>query len=155
MRGIMTNQERTEAAEREFSLALAALKAEDTLTALSLMERALKLDDRAGWYSYLGYCIARERGQQRKGLEFCLKSLEAEPGNPEHYLNMGRVHLLVGDRVEALRLLREGITRGDSPGIKQLLESLGSRRPPVVPTLSRNHPLNKYLGIILGRFGLR
>ena len=151
----MTDKERTEAAEKEFSLALTALKAEDALSALSLLERALKLEDRACWYSYLGYCIAKERGQQRKGLEFCHKSLEAEPGNPEHYLNLGRVHLLAGDRVEALRLLREGMTWGDHPGIRQLLESLGSRKPPVLPALSRNHPLNKYLGIILGRLGLR
>ena len=142
-------------AERDFNQALAALGAEDTLTALSHLERALKLEDRAGWYSYLGYCIARERGQQRKGLEFCLSSLAAEPDNPEHFLNLGRVHLLAGDRVEALRLLREGINKGDSPGIVQLLESLGRRRQPVLPALSRTNPVNKYLGIILGRFGLR
>lgn len=142
-------------AEREFNQALAALAAEDTLTALSHLERALKLEDRAGWYSYLGYCIARERGQQRRGLEFCLNSLAAEPDNPEHFLNLGRVHLLAGDRVEALRLLREGINKGDSPGIVQLLESLGRRRQPVLPALSRTNPVNKYLGIILGRFGLR
>jgi tetratricopeptide (TPR) repeat protein len=142
-------------AEREFALAQAALAAEDTLTALSHLERALKLEDRAGWYSYLGYCIARERGQQRKGLEYCLHSLAAEPDLPEHYLNLGQVHLLAGDRVEALRLLREGMTKGESPGIASLLASLGSRRPPIFPSLARTNPLNKYLGMLLSRLGLR
>jgi tetratricopeptide (TPR) repeat protein len=151
----MIDTEMREEAERAFSQALTALGTEDTLTALCHLERALKLEDRAGWYSYLGYCIARERGQQRKGLELCLNSLVAEPDNPEHYFNLGRVHLLAGDRVEALRILREGIHRGDCPGILKLLESLGNRRPPVVPALSRDNPVNKYLGIILGRLGLR
>jgi tetratricopeptide (TPR) repeat protein len=151
----MTDTEMREEAERAFSQALAALGGEDTLTALSHLERALKLENRAGWYSYLGYCIAKERGQQRKGLELCLNSQAEEPDNPEHYLNLGRVHLLAGDRVEALRLLREGIHKGDCPAILQLLESLGNRRPPVLPMLSRDNPVNKYLGIIFGRLGLR
>jgi Flp pilus assembly protein TadD len=151
----MTTEVSLMEAELEFSRAEAALAADDTLSALPHLERALKLADRPGWYSSLGYCIARERGQHRRGMELCRQSLQAEPDNPDHFLNLGRVHLLAGDRVEALRLLREGMTKGECPGIVQLLVRLGNRKPPVFPALSRSNSLNRYLGLILARLGLR
>jgi tetratricopeptide (TPR) repeat protein len=151
----MTQTDNTEVAEKAFAQALAALATDDTLTALPHLERALKHGDRAGWHSYLGYCIARERGQQRKGLEYCLHSLAAEPDNPDHFLNLGRVYLLGGEKDEALRVTREGMAKGGSPQLAELLERLGSRRPPLFPSLSRSNPINKYLGMLLGRLGLR
>lgn len=144
-----------EGAEKEFMRALAALAARDTLTALPHIEGALRLRDNVGWYSYLGFCIARERGQQQKGLELCQASLAAEPDNPAHFLNLGRVLLLGRDKQAALRALREGMAKGGSPELMQLLEQLGTRKPPPIPMLSRDNPLNKYLGILLGRLGLR
>ena len=151
----MTDQETRAGAEKEFALGIAALVIEDTLTALIHLERALKLDDHPGWYSCLGYCIARERGQNRKGLEFCLRSLAAEPDHPAHYYYLGRVHLLSGDKMEALRVLREGMANGGSPEIVRLLDTLGSRSPLAFPSLSRTNPLNRYLGLLLKRLGLR
>ena len=145
----------TGGAEKEFAQAQAALAAEDTLTALSHLEKALKLRDHPGWYSYLGYCIARERGQHRKGVDLCRESLKAEPDQPAHFFNLGRVHLASGDKQEALRVLREGMARGESPELARLLERLGTRRPPVIPALSRSHLLNRCLGLILSRLGLR
>lgn len=151
----MALPEATEGAEKEFAQALAALAAEDTLMALSHLEKALKLWDHPGWYSYLGYCIARERGQHRKGVELCQESLRIEPDQPAHFLNLGRVHLVSGDKQEALRVLREGMAKGGSPELARLLDRLGTRRPPVIAALSRNHPINRYLGLILSRLGLR
>jgi tetratricopeptide (TPR) repeat protein len=147
--------ENQETAEKEFSLGVSALAVEDTLTALACLERAIRLRDHPGWHSYLGYCVAKERGQFRKGLELCLSSLEAEPDHPGHFLNLGRVHLLSGDKVEAMRVLREGMTRGRSPELVQLLDSLGTRNSPLIPMLSRKNPLNRYLGMLLSRLGLR
>lgn len=151
----MTQPDMTEAAENEFAQARAALAEDDTLTALANLERAIKLEDRAGWYSWLGYCIAKERGQQRKGLEFCLHSLAAEPDLPDHYLNLGRVHLLGGDKAEALKVLREGMAKGGNTEIVELLERLGSRKQPLFPSLARTNPLNRYAGLLLSRLGLR
>lgn len=142
-------------AEKEFSQALTALAAEDTLAALSHFERAVKLRDFPGWYSYLGFCIAKERGQHRKGLELCRESLAAEPDNPDHFLNLGRVQLIMGNREEALRTLREGMHKGSTPELVRQLDSLGTRRAPVFASLSRTNPINKYLGILLSRLGLR
>src|SRR5512138_2089079 len=109
------------AAEKEFALGVAAIAADDTLTALAHLERAVRLLDHPAWHSYLGYCIAKERGQYRKGLDLCLSSLASEPDHPAHLLNLGRVHLISGDKVEAIRVLREGMAKGGGPEIVQLL----------------------------------
>jgi len=151
----MEHQETTENAAKEFALGVAALDADDTLMALAHLERALKLHDHPGWYSYLGYCIARERGQHRQGRELCLGSLAVEPDCPAHYCNLGRVQLLSGDKEDALRVLREGMAKGGSPEIIRLLDSLGSRSSLLFPALSRTNPLNRYLGLLLKRLGLR
>lgn len=151
----MGQQETTAGAEKEFALGFAALEVEDTLTALTHLERALKLHDHPGWYSYLGYCIARERGQHRKGRELCLHSLAAEPDSPAHYCNLGRVQILSGDKEDALRVLREGMAKGGSPEIIRLLDTLGRRTPLLFPSLSRGNPFNRYPGLLLKRLGLR
>ena len=142
-------------AESEFARAQAALAAEDTQAALALIEKALRLQDTPEWYSYLGYCVARQRGQHRKGLELCQASLALEPDNPMHFLNLGRVHLIKGDKSEALRIWREGMAKGGCPELLQQLERLGMRNRSVIPALHRNNPLNRYLGILLRRLGLR
>jgi Flp pilus assembly protein TadD len=151
----MGQQEPKAEAAKEFALSVAALAADDTLTALAHLERALKLHDHPGWYSFLGYCIARERGQHRKGRELCLGSLAVEPDRPVHYCNLGRVQMLSGDKEDALRVLREGMAKGGSPENVRLLEALGRRNPPVFPSLARTNPLNRYLGLLLRRLGLR
>jgi len=142
-------------AESEFARAQVALAAEDTQAALAFVEKALRLQDTPEWYSYLGYCIARQRGQHRKGLELCHASLALEPDNPMHFLNLGRVHLIKGDKAEALRIWREGIAKGGCPELLQQLERLGTRSRPIIPALHRHNPLNRYLGILLNRLGLR
>jgi Flp pilus assembly protein TadD len=151
----MENQAVIEGAEKEFANGMAALVADDTLTALAHLERAVKLRDNPAWHSCLGYCIAKERGQLRKGVEFCQSALATEPDHPAHFYNLGRVHLLTGDKVEAMRVLREGMARGGSPEIVRLLESLGKRATPLLPMLSRSNPINRYLGLLLSRLGLR
>ena len=144
-----------ESAEREFAQALAALAVEDTQSALASIEKALRLRDNPKWYSYLGYCIARQRGQHRKGLELCKESLAVEPDNPVHFLNLGRVYLAKGDKNEALQTWREGMAKGGSPELIQQLERLGTRNRPAIPVLARKNLLNRYLGILLTRLGLR
>lgn len=142
-------------AENEFAQTLAALARDDTISALYHVERALKLRDHAGWYSYLGLCVARERGQQRRGVELCQDALAAEPDNPDHFLNLGRIYLLMGDRATALRVLREGMAKGGGEQLGRVLNSLGERRPPVLSFFPRQHPLNRYLGLLLHRLRLR
>jgi len=142
-------------AQREFDRARMALAAQNTVAALAHLERALKLRDNPGWYSHLGVCIAKERGQMKRGLDLCREALERERDNPVHYLNLGKVLLIAGNRAEALQALREGMAHGGSEEILAKLDELGTRKPPVIASLSRDHFLNKYLGLLLSRLGLR
>lgn len=105
--------------------------------------------------SYFGYCIAKERGQVSKGLTLCTQALDEEPDNPVHYLNMARIHLLANNREKALEVLRKGASCGANEEIADLLEKIGTRKPPPLSFLHRDHPINKYLGIFLGWLGQR
>ena len=151
----MEQDSRKKSADEAFTQAQAALAVEDAQSALAFIEKALRLRDAPEWYSYLGYCIAKQRGQHRKGLELCQASLAVEPDNPVHFLNLGRVYLAKGDKSEALRIWREGMAKGGSPELVQQLERLGTRKRPAIPAISRTNALNRYLGIMLSRLGLR
>ena len=142
-------------AEREFDRAREALGEEDCVSALAHLEKALKLDDNPGWYSFLGYCVAKERGQIKKGIELCQAALSRESDNPDHYHNLGRIHLIAGQKDEAIRVFRQGVAEGGGTELVNLLEEVGSRKPPVISFLHRDNPLNTYLGLFLSRLGLR
>lgn len=139
----------------EFDRARRALSMGNTVAALACMERALGLEDNPCWYSFLGYCVAKERGQVSKGVELCMASLEREPDNPDHYLNLGKVYLVSDNKDGAIRAFREGMARGESLEIMEKLKEFGSRKPPVIPFLARANPLNRYLGLLLKRIGVR
>ena len=139
----------------EFERARRAIAMDNTVAGLASLEKALSLNDDKGWYSYLGFCVAKERGQVSRGTELCMISLEHEPNNPEHYLNLGKIQLLSGNRAEALRILREGVTRGGNAEIIAILNEFGKRKSPIIPFLPRSNPLNKFLGLFLHRIGLR
>jgi len=142
-------------AQQEYQRALQALESGNVLAALSKVESALKLQDCQAWYPCLGFCIAKERGHVTKGLELCQTTIEHQPDHPEHYYFLARVLLVANRRSEAIQALRQGLAYGDSASIKRLLGELGTRKPPVIPWLHRDNLLNKYLGLFLGRFGLR
>ena len=139
----------------EFERAREALSDRRPLAALAHLEKALLLHDNPAWYSYLGYCIAKQRGQIKKGIDLCLISLELEPDVQAHYLNLGNIHLVSGNKAEAFRVFREGMKLGDHREIQSKLDEIGTRKPPVFTSLSRNNPLNRFSGILLSRIGLR
>jgi tetratricopeptide (TPR) repeat protein len=148
-------QESRGTAEWEFMRGVESLAADDVVAALAHFEKALKLKDNRNWYSYLGYCVARERGQINKGVDFCHLSMEHDPGNSAHYLNLGKIHLLNGNKPAALKVFRDGLAIGENDEIHHVLHLIGQRKLPVLSFLSRSNPLNRYLGLILDRLGLR
>ena len=106
-------------------------------------------------YSYLGYGLARHRGQIKKGLRLCRHALKLEFFQPEGYVNLARTALL-SDRYR--RLAANAVLDGleIDPGHPELLElqkQLGARRPPVVLFLSRRNVVNRVLGWL--RYQLR
>jgi tetratricopeptide (TPR) repeat protein len=142
-------------AEQEFAKGMAAFRKGNSPAALAHFEKAAQLGAAPLHLSYLGYCIARERGQMKKGIALCQDALAQEPDHAEHFLNLGRIHLMAGNKLEAIRIFREGLANGSNREIIAELDALGARKPPVIRMLRRDNPINKYLGIILHRLGLR
>jgi hypothetical protein len=117
--------------------------------------------------------MARERGQVREAIHLCRAAVSAEPEHPAHYLNLGRVLLLAGDKSRAIAAFWRGISRNAGPEgaalaewprsgkrreydlIMDELRRLGIRKPPPFRSLHRGHPLNKFTGKLLSRFGMR
>ena len=58
-------------------------------------------------------------------------------------------------KLDAIKILREGLKHEKNQQIIDELDSLGTRKPPVLFFLRRSNPLNKYLGILLRKLGLR
>jgi len=142
-------------ADELFRTGLHLLDEANILGALSFFEKAHDREKSPAIQSYLGYCIAAERGQITEALKLCRAAIEEEPGNPEHYLNLGRVYLKAKRKDEAIAELRKGLSFSDNEEIRKLLDCLGLRKKPVFPFLPRNNFLNKYVGLILRRLKLR
>lgn len=140
---------------RLVATALDALNQGDTLLALVLFEQALVLDRTPTVCSYLGYCLAVEGKNLGLARAYCRDAIRAEPDNSLHYLNLGRVYLLAGKKQKAIRTLHFGLIHGPAPLIVLELKGLGIRRPPVCTSLHRHHPLNRCLGWLFDRLGLR
>lgn len=128
-----------------------------TLEALALVEKALKIEPESPRYqSLFGLCIAKERGQITEAIEICEGALKAEPEIIEHYLYLGKVYKSAGLSRNAIDVIRNGMKIDNKhQGLIAEIQSFGLRKRPVISYLSRNNVLNKYLGIIFSRLGLR
>jgi hypothetical protein len=99
------------------------------------------------FYSYLGYGIARCERRVKEGVKLCEHSIKIEFYQPENYLNLARTQLLANDRRGAVGAIRRGLKI--DPNHADLLElqrEIGVRREPVLSFLSRDNPLNRFLG---------
>lgn len=134
---------------------MAALEQGSTLTALMHFEAAAKLGTTPLLKAHLGYCLALEHQQYRDGLALCREATIAAPQDGRIWLLMGRTCLLSGQKRPALQAFRRGLKLGNNPQLVAEIKALGLRRKPPFPTLDRNHPLNRYAGRLLVRFGLR
>jgi tetratricopeptide (TPR) repeat protein len=142
-------------AEKEFARGLKALRDGDTPAALTCFEKAANQARNPHYLSNLGFCIAKERGQVQKGIALCNEALESEPENGLHFLNLGRIYLLAGNKEEAIRVFRKGLGFGPNNEITGILDAIGTRSPLLFPSLSRKNPLNRYLGKLLSWIGFR
>ena len=144
-----------------------------TLQGLFVLESSPELSAIPSCNSYRAYCIAKERGQYREAVRLCQVALDAEPHNPAHYLNLGRVFLHAGDKSKAIATFWKGISR--APGAEQgvtvpapsqgharehalildELRQLGIRKRLPFSSLRRGHPLNRIAGKLLATFGVR
>ncbi|MBI4691325.1 MAG: tetratricopeptide repeat protein [Nitrospirae bacterium] len=138
-----------------FQKGLALLRDGNALGALVYFEKAYSLAKTPELESYMGFCIASERGKITEAIMLCNDAIAHEPANPVHYLNLGRVYLKADRRSEAIDTFRKGLSLGDNEEIHLVLEKLGIRRKPFLFFLPRGNFLNRYLGLVLHRLRLR
>ncbi|ORJ62151.1 tetratricopeptide repeat protein [Geothermobacter hydrogeniphilus] len=127
----------------------------DTLLALVLFEDAARLSATPLVKSHLAYCLAREKKQYQKAIAMCLAAQQSDPGKSLHYLNLGKVYLEAGQKGRAIRAFRQGLKMERNQEIIDQLKRLGQRKPPPVAALPREHFLNRKLGVLLSRVGMR
>jgi dihydrofolate reductase len=118
-------------------------------------EQALALEEHAETASDLAFCMAKSGVDSQEALEIAEKSLEREPENPRIHLNLGRIQILAGAKERGLATLRKGLQLGGGHEFLVELARCGTRTPPPIRSLPRNHPLNRYLGLMLHRLGLK
>ncbi len=112
--------------------------------------------------SYHGLLLSKVEANHEEGIVYCKNAIkEALKGTsktelelflPTLYLNLGRVYLYSGRRKEAIEAFHRGLNI--APNNMELFDELyrlGIRRSPVIPFLSRSHPINKYLGLWLSK----
>ena len=146
---------RTFTAEELFKKGLEALASGKKIPALASFEKALELEDNPAFYSYFALCIAKERGQVRRAIKLCEEALQKDRENTAHYLNLGKILLHAGNRDDAVMVFRVGLNYGPNLMIIDELNKLVTRKPPVISFLNRTNPINKYLGFIFNKLGLR
>lgn len=153
MAGQATINEKTELhlAER----GMEAVDAGNTVLGLDLLAKIPDKEMTASIRSYLAVCLAREQGLFEQGIKMCSEALDSEPANPVHYLNLGRMHLMAGEKQEAIRMFRDGLLFGENRNIRRELEKIGWREPPLFPSLGREHSINKIFGKLRKRFRRR
>ena len=134
---------------------LEALQRKLYFLAKSCFEQALAQKESAEISSHLAYCMVKSGADRGQALLRAEQALKSEPDNLSILLNLGRVQILAGAKEQGLTTLRRGAQLGGGQTFYAELNKWGTRTPPPIPSLPRNHPLNKYLGILMHRLGLR
>jgi len=131
-----------------FSEGLTFLRNNRLVEASNAFKRAVKEDSgNVRYLSYYGLTVALFEEDIPRAISLCRASIEHTPFDPELYFNLSRVYHLAGQRVMALKTLREGLGyENDSPLLLMALRRMGVRRRPPLIFLPRKHPLNKIIG---------
>jgi tetratricopeptide (TPR) repeat protein len=142
-------------AEKLYEEGMQALKRRDTAVALALFTELTELSRTPLNCSILGYCLALQKAEFKKGISLCKEAIKREPKGASHFLYLGRIHLLSGHKKDAVRIFRMGLRLGKNAELEAELERLGTRKNPVFPFLARENFINRFLGKTLVWFGLR
>ncbi|PYQ11495.1 MAG: hypothetical protein DMH00_08030 [Acidobacteria bacterium] len=110
---------------------------------------------RPQFLSHYGAALALASGRREEGRRLCERSIQLEPYELEHYLNLGRIHQSSGDRSAAFIAFDRGLAiHPDHPLLLAERRKMDRRRFLPIPALSRDHMLNRYLGKILATASL-
>ena len=103
----------------------------------------------------MGYSIAKEQGQIRKGLDLCNRAIAADPRNADNYLYLGKLLLIAGKKEQAIKIFRAGLKIRKDKRVVDELQKLGVRKPPPIDSLPRDHSINIIIGKLLRALRLR
>ena len=149
------------AAEKSFESGLDALERVELKEALAYFEAAVAIEKRSRkaplqprYLSYYGLCFALVGKQIHSAVKLCAQACAMERYNPDLEWNLGRVYMAAGRRKEAYSAFIRGLRQERKhQGIWRELHRMGVRRRPVLKFLSRDNPLNVFLG--RKRYGLK
>lgn len=127
----------------------------DVHSAQMLLEQAVKERNAPELHTYLAFCQAKEEGRLNVAVRTCRESIRREPNNSLHYLMLGRILLLAGEKDKAVKAFRRGLKASPNPKIIAELKALGLRKPAIFKNLERGHPLNRYVGRLFSALGVR
>ncbi len=142
-------------AEEHFTMGMESLKNGDTGTALECLEKAVLLERNPLYCSNLAICLAKEKREFKKAISLCNEAIKKDPKNSLHFLHLGRIYLLANQKRDAIRIFNMGLRFGENRDIIAELNRFDRRRSPLIPFLDRGHPVNKILGKLTYRLGLR
>lgn len=123
--------------------------------ALTCFEEAAQTANSPLLVSYLAYCRGIVRGEHAEACAMLEGAITQDPRNPLHYLHLARILIKSGDKRKAIEAVRRGLQFGSNDSLCAELDSLGTRTAPVFPSLGRCHPLNRFLGKVFSKLGLR
>jgi len=116
-----------------------------------LMQVAQRVESRGNlpglFYSYLGLAMTHCEGRRRDAMELCRYGLKLDPLQPEAYLNIATVYVMLGRRESAYVAVLHGLEiRPDHRRLLEMQRTLGVRQRPTFPFLRRRNPLNSLSG---------
>ncbi len=135
---------------REFKQGLTLLRDNYAVRALPHMQRATDLDKNNPYYmSYLGVVLARSEQKWGEAERLCDSAVRMKRNQAQLYLNLAEVYSAAGRREEAVEALRSGLkfARRDVR-LNIAMNRLTSRQAPVLSFLSRDHVVNRHLGLL-------
>ena len=137
-----------------FSEGLTCLRNNRLVEASSAFERAVKEDGaNVRYVSYYGLIVALLEKDIPRAISLCRSAINSAPYHPELYFNLCRVYHETGQRVNAIKTLREGLSfEKDSLLLNMALRRMGVRRPPPIRFLRRENLLNRVLGKLTYKF---
>jgi len=97
--------------------------------------------------SFYGVCVAMVKRRYAEAVKYCNISLKSQFMDPDHHTNLGLVYLERNDRASAIEHFHAGLRiQPRNRRIHRILIDIGRRQPPIITFLSRNNPINVWLG---------
>lgn len=145
-----------EPAKELFDRGMELLGKGEMLKALPFFEKSSALEpSNSMCLSYLALLTGLERGLVQEAVEMAQRAIAQSPEIPELYVNLGRLYIKAGKTEDALNAVRQGIKNGITPEAQQLLNEISPRMSPFFSFLPRGNFLNRIIGKLLKKTGLR